>query len=154
MLARARSDEEHLHGGESTAGSRRPSAPATIAPRYIRTVKAVASIALLLATALIAVSAADAKPRNPRLEKLALNPADMALAKKAVVQRSDLVAGWKGGAMTPDGSAPPDCKWMDYSAYTMTGRSDVRFTQGYSLISASVQVFPNRAQALGDFKRA
>jgi hypothetical protein len=114
-------------------------------------VKAAASLALLLAVGLIAVSAAAAKPRNPRLEKLALNPADMALARKAVVQRSDLVAAWKGGAMTPDGSKPPDCAWMDYSAYTITGRSDMRFTQGYSLISASVQVFPDPAQALGDF---
>jgi hypothetical protein len=114
-------------------------------------VKALASIALVLVTGLIAVSTADAKPRHPRLEKLALNAADMALAKSAVLQTSDLVSGWKGGAMTADGTMPPDCEWMDYSAYTITGRSDTRFTRGYSLISSSVQVFPDRAQALGDY---
>jgi hypothetical protein len=86
---------------------------------------------------------------SPRVQKLAPTPADTRAAKAATLRLSDLTSGWKGGSAKPDNSAP-DCK-KNFSAYTITGDAEADFTQGAAAITSTVQFFPNRQQALGDF---
>jgi hypothetical protein len=86
---------------------------------------------------------------SPKVQKLALTPADTKVAKSATLRLSDLTRGWKGGSAKPNNS-PPDCK-KDFSAYTITGNAEADFTQGYAAITSTIQLFPNQRQALGDF---
>jgi hypothetical protein len=67
----------------------------------------------------------------------------------ATLRLSDLTSGWKGGSTKPDNS-PPDCN-KNFSAYTITGAAEEDFTQGAAAITSTVQFFPSRKQALGDF---
>jgi len=92
-----------------------------------------------------------AAQRSPRLEKLALEPADMAKAKSATSRLADLTSAWQGGTVSAVDSSAPDCAWQDYSAFTMTGRSEADFAQGPAEIISIVQIFRTHAQALGDF---
>ena len=71
------------------------------------------------------------------------------MAKSATLRLSDLTRGWNGGSAKPSDS-PPDCK-KNFSAYTITGNAEADFTQGYAAITSTVQLFPSRRQALGDF---
>jgi hypothetical protein len=89
--------------------------------------------------------------RDPPLEKLALRPADAALARKALVRVDDLASGWQGGPIDRPSGTPPDCPWQDYSAYTMTGRAGAVFAYPGAQLQSNVQVFATRAQALGDY---
>lgn len=86
---------------------------------------------------------------SPRLQRLALTPRDTKIAKSATLRLSDLTPGWKGGSGKPDNS-PPDCN-KNFSAYTITGNAEADFTQGYAAITSTIQLFPNKKQALGDF---
>jgi hypothetical protein len=95
------------------------------------------------------LTAAAAGAQGPRNEKLALTPAGTALAKAASAQRSDLGAGWSGGAV-PATSDPPDCPWQDYSAFTLQGRADAQFLHGDSALLSEIAVFPDAGQAQGD----
>jgi hypothetical protein len=114
--------------------------------------RATAAIAILLAAALTIATAATAKTRSPRLEQLAINAADTLTAKNAAIRLADLVSGWKGGPSKPDDTSPPDCKWQDFSAYTITGESEADYSLGASVVSSVVEMYATPAQATGDFK--
>ena len=83
-------------------------------------------VCLLLA---VGSTAASAAARSPRLEHLALTPADNRIAAGAQVRKSDLTGippGWLPLSTTPDNSAPV-CSWQNYAPYTLTGRAEADF---------------------------
>jgi hypothetical protein len=104
---------------------------------------------LTLAAALVLVAAASA--RNPRLERLALRPADMELAKSAVLRSGDLGSGWTTGVMKLDDNAPPDCAGQNYSKFTITGQAQTRSTKSGASVISRVELYRSRADAHGDF---
>jgi len=107
--------------------------------------------ALLISSIGVALAlTGSASGSSPKLQKLALTPADTKIAKSATLRLSDLTHGWKGGSAKPNNSAP-DCK-KNFSAFTITGNAEADFTQGYAAITSTIQLFPNRQQALGDFR--
>lgn len=106
---------------------------------------------LLLALVGILATAGPAAARNPRLEHLALRPADMALAKRAVVQKAELGTQWHQVATASGDEAAPDCPWQNYSRYTITGQSETHFENRGAAVHSRVELYPSHAQALGDF---
>jgi hypothetical protein len=109
---------------------------------------------LVLAALALPASATTAQPqRHPRLEKLALRPADTARARRALVRRSDLGAGWTRLPTNSSESAPPTCPGYkpDFSAFTITGRAESGFQQRARSILTHVEVYASRADARGDY---
>ncbi len=111
-------------------------------------------VCLLLALGSTATSAAE---RSPRLERLALTPADNRLAAGAQVRKSDLAGippGWLPLSTTPDNAAPV-CSWQDYAAYTLTGRAEADFQPtkvGHAgFVGSSVDILATPADANGKF---
>jgi hypothetical protein len=109
----------------------------------------VRTLLLVLAASLALATAASA--RNPRLEQLALRPADMELARSAVLRGADLGAGWVAQPSKPADDAPPDCPGQDYSKFTITGQAQVQFAKQGASVTARVEVYPSHGQVLGDF---
>jgi hypothetical protein len=107
------------------------------------------ALLLTLGAALVLTAAASA--RNPRLEQLALRPADVDLAKSAVLRGSDLGSGWTTAAMKPNDTSPPDCPGQNYSKFTITGQAQTRSTRTGASVISRVEVYRSRAGALGDF---
>lgn len=112
-------------------------------------------VVTLLVAAALGLVAAAAAARDPRLEKLQLKPADMRLARSAVLRRSDLGAGWtplRVGASDPEA---PDCPGYrpDFSKFTVTGQADSQFSTrgGSTSVLSRVEVYASKAQARGDF---
>ena len=110
---------------------------------------------LLAALAIVASApAASARPeRNPRLEKLALRPADTALARRAAVQPSDLGAGWTRIRTNPAEASPPTCPGYkpDFSAFTITGQAESAFQRRGGSILSRIELYASRADARGDY---
>jgi hypothetical protein len=106
---------------------------------------------LLACLALALVVAAPAAARNPRLEHLALRPADMASARNAVLRAADLGSGWTGTVENARDDSAPDCAFQDYSKFTITGQAQTRFSQQGASVVSRVEVYKSRADALGDF---
>jgi hypothetical protein len=83
-----------------------------------------------------------------------LNRADMTLAKRTVVHRSDLFAGWRlTRSGLPEESDFPCAFDPDLSKFVLTGKHETAFahgTTGAQLVSA-VGVFRNARDAAGDF---
>ncbi len=100
--------------------------------------------------AVVAVAGA-ASARSPRLERLALRPADGQLAQRSIVALADLASGWSGGQTTSGPEGTPDCPWQNYSAFTLTGQAMSEFSHTGAQLQSSVQVFATHAQAIGDY---
>ena len=114
------------------------------------------AVLLSLACALVATATATAgAARDPRLERLALQPRDVALAKRAVVQRADLPAGWRQLGATPSTQEAPDCPGYrpDFSRFTVTGQAETTFASADATrsIASRTEVYASRSQARGDF---
>ena len=109
--------------------------------------------AVLVAAAGLASAAVALPARNPRLEKLAIRSADQALAKRAVLRRSDLAAGWSRLPTNTGEGSPPNCPGYrpDFSAYTITGRAESAFQRRGRSILSEVEVYESRADARGDY---
>jgi len=109
---------------------------------------------VLGACALVVVATASAA-RDPRLEKLALQPSDVRLAKSGAVQLSDLGAGWKRLRPSPSREQAPACPGYrpDFSGFTITGQATSEFSSraGAASIVSHVEVYATRADARGDF---
>jgi hypothetical protein len=101
--------------------------------------------------ALVAATAAGAQARDPRLERLALRPVDVELARSAVVTAADVGAGWKKVAAPARDDEAPDCPGQDFSPFTITGQAATRFEHQATSLMSRVEVYRTRAQALGDF---
>jgi hypothetical protein len=106
---------------------------------------------LLACLAVALVVAAPAAARNPRLEHLALKPADMESARNAVLRAADLGSGWTGTVENARDDSAPDCAFQDYSKFTITGQAQTRFSQQGASVVSRVEVYKSRADAAGDF---
>jgi hypothetical protein len=109
----------------------------------------------VMVMAALAVVAAAVGARDPRLEALDLRPPDTRLAKQAVVQRSDLGAGWTRARPTASDEQAPDCPGYrpDFSKFTITGQAQSQFSAPGGLVSvlSRVEVYASRRDARGDF---
>jgi hypothetical protein len=97
--------------------------------------------------------ASAASARDPRDEKERFRPADMRLAARATLTRSDLARGWKRQPDT-SGDSESRCPGQpNFSAFTITGKAESHFAHargGY--VASTVEVFATKAQAIGDFR--
>lgn len=109
----------------------------------------------LVAVAVLVVVATAGAARDPRLEKLALRPADMRLAQQAAVQRSDLGVGWTRTHSPASEQRPLGCPGYrpDFSKFTISGQADSVFTSrgGAASVVSHVEVYATKADARGDF---
>jgi hypothetical protein len=111
-------------------------------------------IASLVTVTVLAVSAAQAA--NPRAEQVRLRPADVRLAKQAVLQQADVGPDWSRVATQKRSEGQFACASFkpDFSAFTVTGQtsSSFRSTAPGAQIDSTVAVFRTKAQAVGDFR--
>lgn len=110
-------------------------------------------VALLALVAVFAASAAGAT--DPRSEKVRLRPADVALAKSAVLRQSDVGPDWQRVKTPKDDDSQFECPGFDpdFSRFTITGRAYASFREpSGAQIDSTVAVFKTRAQAVGDFR--
>jgi hypothetical protein len=105
---------------------------------------------LLVVIAALALTA-TASARNPRLEQLALEKADMQLAKNALLRAGDLGSGWTTQPSKPAADSPPDCPGQNYSKFTITGQAQTQFTKLGASVLSRVEIYKSRADARGDF---
>jgi hypothetical protein len=113
--------------------------------------RAARSTALVFAFSLVLAATAFAGERIP----FKGNAADQAAAKAAVVQRSDLGAGWTGGATKPDLSSDTGCAgWTPkQSDLVMTGAAASTFTAKGLQISSEVNVLQSTKMVRLDWQR-
>ena len=84
-----------------------------------------------------------------------LNRADMTLAQRTAVHRSDLFAGWRLTRSGPPKESDFPCEFdPDLSAFVITGKHQTVFSHGTtgSQLVSGVGVFRNVRDAAGDFK--
>jgi hypothetical protein len=112
-----------------------------------------ALIASLLACSLLV--AAVAQGGKPRQEQKRLRPADMALAKRTTLRASDLSPAWTRQRPTRPSNRLPGCPGvdMDFSAFTITGTARSSFELRGAGVDSQVEVFKNRSDAAGDFRK-
>jgi len=82
-----------------------------------------------------------------------LNRADMALAKRATVHRTDLAPGWRLVRSGPPVPSDLPCKFdPDLSAFVITGKHETSFAHGTGAqLVSDVAVFRSVRDAAGDF---
>jgi hypothetical protein len=111
-----------------------------------------AAAILCILSLLVATSASG---RDPRLEKLQLRAADVALAKRFTLKHGDVGASWRPTRIPDSSGEKLVCPGFnpDLSRFTITGKASSGFTRanGASILS-SVEVFESRADAIGDFQ--
>ena len=111
--------------------------------------------ALLALVTVLAASAAAAV--NPRAEKVRLRPADVSLAKRAVLQQADVGPDWSRvpTQRRSDGQFACASFKPDFSAFTVTGQASASFREASppgAQIDSTVAVLRTKAQAAGDFR--
>jgi hypothetical protein len=111
-----------------------------------------------VATALCVLSllvATAASGRDPRLEKVQLRAADVALAKRITLKQGDVGASWRPVRIPNSSGERLVCPGFnpDFSRFTISGKASSGFTRtdGAS-IASSVEVYESRADAIGDFQ--
>jgi hypothetical protein len=113
---------------------------------------------LAVTLALITViGAAAAQAADPRAEKVRLRPADVALAKRAVLTQDDVGPDWARftAPKTKDGQFACSTFRPDFSAFTVTGEATSSYqitSQPSAQIDSSVAVFLTKSQAARDFR--
>jgi hypothetical protein len=113
----------------------------------------------LLAAALIGlVSTSTALAAIVDAPTVRITPADQAKARAALLRRTDLGAGWLGGAIKTSPLSPPNCPGFDpkESDLVVTGHADARYTykQGGLELDQDVQVMKDEAAVQTDFARS
>jgi hypothetical protein len=108
----------------------------------------------LLVCGLVVTAVALAGP--PRLEQKRLRATDMALAKRVTLRASDLSTGWTRRKPSTQPEELPRCPGadLDFSSFTITGKSGSSFSRGSSVIESFVEVFESRADASGDYRKS
>lgn len=104
-------------------------------------------LALVLASGAVAAGELD-----PRAEKERLNARDNRLAAAVSLTKRDLGRRWNASRVPK--SAGPACKSFspDLSSFTITGKAHTMFADSRgSSVQSVVEVYPNKAQAEGDF---
>jgi hypothetical protein len=110
---------------------------------------------VLILIVLLAVLAPAASARDPGLERLRLKPADTALAQRIAIKAADLGSGWHAGVSQPEQIVPRCPGYQpDFSRLTLTGRALTTFESraAQSTVSANVEVYASRSDALGEWK--
>jgi hypothetical protein len=106
--------------------------------------------------AAIVVAAAASAATDPRAEKVRLRPADLSLAKRAVLKQADVGPDWDRVAAPKDDSQFSCGTFRpDFSSFTITGKASAsfRFTSPPGgQVDSTVGVFKTRSQAAGDFR--
>src|SRR5512143_1270813 len=126
--------------------------PAPAGPRMLRAVTSRPLVALLAAAcALVAAVGAFAASPGPS-EQVLLVQADVALAKKVVLQKADLGRSWARKASSNGFASPAaGCQiGVDLSRFTITGGADADYETKGAFVGSSIVVFPTAAQAAGD----
>jgi hypothetical protein len=108
-------------------------------------------------TLLAVVTTTAAVAANPRSEKVRLRPADVALAKRAVLRQADVGPDWVHVATARKTDSQFACSSFrpDFSSFTVTGQASASFRSSPpgAQMDSTVAVFQTRAQAAGDFRR-
>jgi hypothetical protein len=108
---------------------------------------------VLVAAVLAFGTAAALAATDPHDEQERLRPADMALARRTTLKATDLASGWK---RMPAPSEGDDSKCPgfdpDFSAFTITGKAQSVFARQGGVVVSVVEIYPTRAQAIGDFR--
>jgi len=111
---------------------------------------------LAVAVTLAAVLAATAAAADPRAEKVRLRPADVALAKRAVLRQADVGPDWDRMPTQKRGGGQFACAGRpDFSSFTVTGKASSSFritSPAGAQMDSTVAVFRTKAQAVGDFR--
>src|SRR5687768_4414784 len=111
-----------------------------------------AALAILLVLSLLLATVASG--RDPRLERVQLRAADVALAKRITLKQRDVGASWSPTRIPDSGAQRLTCPGFnpDFSRFTISGKASSGFTQptGASIVS-TVEVYESRADAIGDF---
>jgi hypothetical protein len=108
-------------------------------------------------TLLAVVTTTAAVAANPRSETVRLRPADVALAKRAVLRQADVGPDWVRVATARKTDSQFACSSFrpDFSSFTVTGQASATFRSSPpgAQMDSTVAVFQTRAQAAGDFRR-
>ena len=114
------------------------------------------TIAAML-TLVAVVTATAAVAANPRSEKIRLRPADVALAKRAVLRQGDVGPDWARVTTSRKTDSQFACSSFqpDFSSFTITGQASASFLSSPpgAEIDSTVAVFLTKAQAVSDFRR-
>lgn len=112
-----------------------------------------AAAAVLFVLSLLVATAASG--RDPRLEKVQLRTADVALAKRITLKQGEVGTSWRPTQIPDSSGKRLVCPGFnpDLSRFTITGKASSGFTRtnGAAIIS-SVEVYGSRADAVGDFQ--
>ena len=112
------------------------------------------AIAFALLLLLVGAAAASAGT-DPHAERVRLNAADTAFARRITLHRADLTPGWKQVASPSDDGERLSCSYFDpdFSAFTITGKATTSFSHpsGGTVVSR-IEVYASRADAVGDFR--
>jgi hypothetical protein len=104
-------------------------------------------IAALTLALPISIAAAATDPHQPTDR---FNPADMAIAKRAVVTKADLVPGWKQVRPTDnEGADDGICPNYDpdLSRFTRTAKAETEFKAGIHDVSSAVDLYLSKSHA-------
>jgi hypothetical protein len=117
-------------------------------------IRAALALVAVVSLTLLGSAAAAAEP-DPRREKERLTAADMALAGRIALRRSDLSGPWQAYPIPRSDGERLTCPGFnpDLSAFTITGKATAAFAdpRGSSAVAA-VEVYRTRADAIGDFR--
>ena len=102
------------------------------------------------------VLAASAAASGPGKQKIELNAADQAAARRVVLRRSDLGPGWTGGRVKPDLTSQVSCASYHpkVSDLVVTGAAESQFRSTGLVLANEVEVFRTAAMVDRDWRRS
>jgi hypothetical protein len=110
----------------------------------------------MAAVAGVLVLAAGAAAADPGKQKVELNAADQAAARRVVLRRSDLGPGWTGGRVKPDLTSQVSCASYHpkVSDLVVTGAAESQFRGTGIILANEVEVFRTAAMVERDWRRS
>src|ERR671939_334739 len=108
------------------------------------------------AAATVLVLAAGAAAGDPGKQKVELNAADQAAARRIVLRRSDLGPGWTGGRIKPDLTSQVSCPSYHpkVSDLVVTGAAESQFRGTGIVLANEVEIFRTAAMVDRDWRRS
>jgi hypothetical protein len=102
------------------------------------------------------VLAAGAAAADPGKQKVELNAADQAAARRVVLRRSDLGPGWTGGRVKPDLTSQVSCASYHpkVSDLVVTGAAESQFRGTGIALANEVEIFRTAAMVDRDWRRS
>jgi len=104
----------------------------------------------------VLVLAASAAASGPGKQKIELNAADQAAARRVVLRRNDLGPGWTGGRVKPDLTSQVSCASYHpkVSDLVVTGAAESQFRSTGLVLANEVEVFRTAAMVDRDWRRS